>query len=183
MSVKLPVNFESAYRLLHPMHTVLVSCMGKAGKPNISTVAWTMPVSQKPPLIAISLAHERYSHSLIEESGEFIVNIPSIDMLQTVMACGTFSGRSFDKFKKANLTSVPGKRVSAPAILECLAHIECIVENKFQTGDHSIFVGKIVDAYADTAMFVDSYDIKKAHMVYHGGGNNFYTLDIKNYRP
>jgi flavin reductase (DIM6/NTAB) family NADH-FMN oxidoreductase RutF len=157
--------------------------MGKAGKPNITTTAWVMPTSQKPPLIAVSLAPERHSHSLIEESGEFIINIPTIEQLQVVMACGTFSGRSFDKFKKANLTPISGKRVKTPAILECLAHIECTVEDKLQTGDHTVFVGKIVEAYADPGMFADSYDIKRAHMVYYGGGNNFYTLDIKNYKP
>jgi len=183
MSSKVTVNYASAYRLLHPMHTVLVSCIGKAGKPNVTTVAWAMPTSQKPPLIAISLAPERHSHSLIEETGEFIINIPTIEMLQAVMACGTFSGRSFDKFKKTNFTPIVGKRVKAPAILECLAHIECIVEDKFQTGDHTVFVGKIVEAYADTGIFSDSYDIKRVHMVYHGGGNNFYTLDTKNYKP
>jgi flavin reductase (DIM6/NTAB) family NADH-FMN oxidoreductase RutF len=165
------------------MHTVLVSCTGKNAKPNVTTMAWAMPTSSNPPLVAISLAPGRYSHSLIEESGEFIINIPGIEILQAVIACGTFSGRSFDKFKKANLTMIPGKRVKAPAIQECLAHLECTVEDKFTTGDHTVFVGRIVEAYADMGVFADSYDVKKAHMVYHGGGNNFYTLDPKNYKP
>jgi flavin reductase (DIM6/NTAB) family NADH-FMN oxidoreductase RutF len=165
------------------MHTVLVSSLGKAGKPNIMTAAWAMPTSQNPPLVAVSIAPGRHSHSLIEESGEFIVNIPPIDVLQAVIACGAFSGRSFDKFKKANLTQMPGKKVKAPAIRECLAHIECTVEDKFTTGDHTVFVGKVVEAYADMGVFTDSYDIKKARMVYHAGGNNFYTLDPKLYKP
>ncbi|MCL1969893.1 MAG: flavin reductase family protein [Candidatus Bathyarchaeota archaeon] len=183
MSSKTPVNYTSAYRLLHPMHTVLVSCIDNAGKPNIITIAWAMPTSQKPPLVAISLASGRHSCSLIEESGEFTINIPSIELLQAVIACGTFSGRSFDKFKKANLTPIPGKRVKTPAIQECIAHIECTVEDKFTTGDHMIFIGKIVEAYADTGTFSESYDLKRAHMIYHGGGNNYHTLDIKNYKP
>ncbi len=165
------------------MHTVLASCVGKAGKPNIATVAWAMPTSQKPAMVAISLAPGRHSHTLIEESGEFIINIPPVDILQAVIACGAFSGRSFDKFKKAGLTPVPGKKVKAPAIQECIAHIECTVEDKFTTGDHTIFVGKIEEAYADTGTFTESYDIKRAHMIYHGGGNNFYTLDPKQYKP
>lgn len=183
MSSKVTVNFQSATRLLHPMHTVLVTCVGKAGKPNVATVAWAMPTSQKPALIAISLSPQRYSHTLIEESGEFTVNIPSIDILQAVIACGAFSGRSFDKFKKAGLTPVPGKTVKAPSIQECLASIECVVEDKFTTGDHTVFVGKVMDAYAEMGSFTDSYDIKRAHMIYHGGGNNFYTLDPKQYKP
>jgi flavin reductase (DIM6/NTAB) family NADH-FMN oxidoreductase RutF len=183
MSLKTPVNYASAYRLLHPMHIVLVSCVGNAGKPNITTVAWAMPASQKPPLVAISLAPGRHSCSLIEESGDFTINVPSVEILQAVIACGAFSGRSFDKFKKANLTSIPGKSVKAPAILECLAHVECTVEDKFQTGDHVMFIGKIVEAYADMGVFSDSYDLKRAHMVYHGGGNNYHTLDVKTYKP
>ncbi len=165
------------------MHTVMVSCVGKAGKPNATTMAWAMPTSHNPPLIAISLAPTRHSHSLIEESGEFVVNIPTLELLQAVYACGSLTGRSFDKFKKANLTAMPAKKVKAPAIRECIAHLECEVEDKLTTGDHTIFVGKILEAYADMGVFNETYDLKKARMLYHAGGNNFALLDPKNYKP
>jgi flavin reductase (DIM6/NTAB) family NADH-FMN oxidoreductase RutF len=165
------------------MHTVLVSCVGKTGKPNITTLAWAMPTSTKPPLVAISLAPTRHSHTLIEESGEFVVNIPTLEILQAVYACGSLTGRSFDKFKKTNLTPMPAKKVKAPAIQECIAHLECSVEDKFTTGDHSIIVGKILEAYADRGVFTESYDMKKARMLYHAGGNNFLVLDPKIYKP
>jgi flavin reductase (DIM6/NTAB) family NADH-FMN oxidoreductase RutF len=183
MSAKTPVNINNAYRLLHPMHTVLVSCQGKAGKPNITTMAWAMPTSGNPPLVAISLAPGRHSHSLIVESGEFVVNIPTLELLQAVLACGSFSGRSFDKFKKANLTPIPGKKVKAPAIRECIAHLECEVADQLTTGDHTIFVGKILEAYADMGVFTESYNLQKAKMLYHVGGNNFAILDPKPYKP
>jgi len=172
----------SAYRLLHPMHTVLVSCVGKAGKPNITTLAWAMPTSGSPPLLAISLAPRRHSHALIEESGDFVVNIPTLEILQAVYACGSLSGRSFDKFKKTNLTPIPGKKVKAPAIRECVAHLECTVEGKFTTGDHTVFVGKIVEAYADEGVFAETYDLKKARLLFHMGGNGFAVLDPKVYK-
>lgn len=183
MSAKTQVNIASAYRLLHPMHTVMVSCVGKAGKPNITTLAWAMPTSMNPPLVAISLAPTRHSHLLIEESGEFVVNIPTLEILQAVYACGSLTGRSFDKFKKANLTPTPSKKVKAPAIRECIAHLECTVEGKFSTGDHTVFVGKIVEAYADMGVFMESYDLKKTRLLYHLGGNNFVLLDPKTYKP
>ena len=182
MSEKVNVNSAYTTRLLHPMHTVIVSCVGKAGKPNITTLAWAMPTSLNPPLLAISLAPTRHSHSLIEESGEFIVNIPTLEILQAVYACGSLTGRSFDKFKKANLTPMPAKKVKAPAIRECIGHLECQVENKFTTGDHNVFVGKILEAYADMGVFTESYDLKKARMLYHAGGNNFALLDPKLYK-
>jgi len=183
MSAKTQVNITSAYRLLHPMHTVLISCVGKASKPNITTMAWAMPTSINPPLVAISLAPGRHSHTLIEESGEFIVNIPTLEVLQAGYACGSLTGRSFDKFRKANLTQMPAKRVKAPAIRECIAHLECEVKDKITTGDHTIFIGKILEAYADMGVFTESYDLKKARMLYHAGGNNFAVLDPKLYKP
>jgi flavin reductase (DIM6/NTAB) family NADH-FMN oxidoreductase RutF len=165
------------------MHTFLISCAGKSGKPNVTTVAWAMPTSHKPPLIAISLATTHHSHTLIAESGEFIVNVPTLELLQAVYACGSLTGRSFDKFRKTNLTSMPAKRVKAPAIRECIAHLECEVIDQFATGDHTVFVGKILEAYADMGVFTESYDLKKARMLYHAGGNNFAVFDPKLYKP
>ena len=165
------------------MHTVIVSCIGNNTKPNITTIAWAMPTSINPPLIAISIAPGRHSHKLIVESGEFIVNIPTLELLQAVYACGSLTGRSFDKFKKTNLTQMPGKKVKVPAIRECIAHLECKVDDQLVTGDHTIFVGKILEAYADMGIFAETYDLKKARMLYHAGGNNFSLLDPKNYKP
>ncbi len=183
MSSKPQVNLSQAYRLLHPMHTVLVSCMGKSGKPNIMTVAWAMPTSIDPPLVAISISPKRYSHTLIQESMEFIINIPTLELLQGTYACGSLTGRSFDKFKKAGLTPMPAKRVKAPAIRECIAHLECAVSDQFTTGDHTVFVGKIIEAYADQGVFAENYDMKKVRMIYHVGGNNFAILDPRIYKP
>ncbi|MCL2358680.1 MAG: flavin reductase family protein [Nitrososphaerota archaeon] len=183
MSAKTPINLSVVTRLLHPMHTVLVSCAGNASKPNIITLAWAMPASSNPPLLAVSIAPTRHSHTLIEESGEFIVNIPALENLQAVYACGSLTGRSFDKFKKTNLNPIPGKKVKAPAIRECIAHLECEVDGQFTTGDHTLFVGKIVEAYADMGIFNEgSYDLKKARLLYHSGGNNFALLDPKIYK-
>jgi flavin reductase (DIM6/NTAB) family NADH-FMN oxidoreductase RutF len=142
-----------------------------------------MPASVSPALLAISIAPGRHSHTLIEESGEFIVNIPTIETLQAVYTCGSLSGRSFDKFKKANLSQIPGKKIKAPAIRECIAHLECEVDGQFTTGDHTIFVGKILEAYADMGIFSESgYDLKKARVLYHAGGNNFALLDPRLYK-
>ncbi len=183
MSVKTNVNLNIAYRLVHPMHTVLVSAVGKAGKPNITTVAWAMPTSGNPPLLAISIAPGRHTHTLIEESGEFTVNIPTLEILKAVYACGSLTGRSFDKFKKANLTAIPGKKIKALAIQECIAHLECEVDGQLTTGDHTIFIGKILEAYADLGAFTESgYDLKQSHLLYHAGGNNFIVLDPKIYK-
>ncbi|MEM3730458.1 MAG: flavin reductase family protein [Candidatus Bathyarchaeia archaeon] len=180
---KVGVNIRTAFKLLHPMHTVLVSCTGKAGKPNIITLAWAMPTSITPPLVAISIAPRRHSHTLIEETGDFVVNIPTMDILRQTFFCGIVSGRDHDKFKEAGLTPLPAKKVKAPIIKECVAHLECKLHSKFPTGDHTIFVGEIIEAYADKEAFKEGYNLEKAKMIFHLGGDEFATLEPKVFKP
>ncbi len=182
MSGKVEVLPQYAYRILYPMHSVLVSCVGKTAKPNIITLTWAMPTSNEPPLVAISVSPRRHSHTLIEETREFVINIPTLELLQATYACGNFSGRSFDKFKKAGLTPIPSRRIKAPAIRECIAHLECALENQFSTGDHTLFVGKVVASYADPGVFTERYNLEASRMLYHAGGNNFAIIDPKIYK-
>ncbi len=183
MPEKISVELSSAYRLLHPMHTVLVSCIGKNGKPNVLPLAWAMPTSNNPPLIAISMGLNKYSHRLIEETKEFVINIPTVDIVKETLACGRTSGKNHDKFSETRLTPVPARKVKAPIIKECIAHLECKLHSQFKTGDHTVFVGEIIEAYANEGVFTDKYDVDKARMLFHLGGNVFATLDSRLYTP
>lgn len=183
MSHKVSISSPLMLRLLHPMHTVLVSSIGEGGKADIITLAWAMPTSINPPLVAISVSPKRHSHSLIEETGEFVVNIPTMEILNETFFCGTLSGRDHDKFKETRLTALPSKKVKPPIVKECIAHLECKLLSQFETGDHTIFVGEVVEAYADEEIFTGAYDVKKAKMIFHLGGNEFATLDHKICKP
>lgn len=182
-SEKTGISLSSSYRLLHPMHTVLVSCVGKNGKPNIITLAWAMPTSINPPLVAISIAPKRHSHRLIEETKEFVVNIPTMKILKETLFCGRRTGKNYDKFRETGLTPSPAKKVKPPIIKECVAHLECKLHSQFSTGDHTIFVGEIVEAYANKEVFTNKYDLEKARMIFHLGGNDFATLEPKVFTP
>jgi len=180
---KFKVNLSTAYKLLHPMHTVLVSCVGKRGRPNIITLAWAMPTSINPPLVAVSIAPRRHSYILIEKTKEFVVNIPTMDILNETLFCGRKSGKYHDKFKETGLTASRSRKVKPPIIKECVAHLECKLHSQFATGDHKIFVGEIVEAYADKEAFTDKYNLKNAKMIFHLGGNEFATLGSKVFKP
>lgn len=182
-SEKTRISLSSSYRLLHPMHTVLVSCVGQNEKPNIITLAWAMPTSINPPLVAISIAPRRHSHALIEDAKEFVVNIPTMKILKETLFCGRRSGKNYDKFKEASLTPLPAKKVKPPIIKECVAHLECKLHSQFEAGDHTIFVGEIVKAYANKEAFTNKYDLEKARMIFHLGGNDFATLEPKVFTP
>jgi len=130
-------------------NVVLVTCCDGDGRANIITVGMYMPISSSPPQVCIGIAPERYSHNLILEQGEFVVNSPSISLREKMHLCGIKSGRDLDKFKEFGLTPIPAKRVRPPLIKECFGHIECEVVNRLTCGDHTLFVGEAVSATAD----------------------------------
>lgn len=177
------VQSDMMYRLLHPRHTVLVTCIGKTGKANIITLAWTMPVSVNPPLVVMSIAPRRYSHRKIKETREFVINIPTMEIVKQSLFCGRISGSKVDKFKEAPLTPAPAKKVKSPIIKECVAHLECRLVKTIPTGDHTLFVGEILTAYVNKGIFKKSFDTKKVKPVFHMGGDSFVTISPRVVTP
>lgn len=173
---KVEVPLFLSHRLLHPRLVVLVSCVDKAGKANAITLAWSMPVSMNPPMVVISIAPRRYSHELIEETKEFVVNVPTMDIAKETLFCGRRSGRTHDKYKETRLTTLPSKMVKPPIIKECVAHLECRLEEQITVGDHTLFIGRVLTAYADKGVFDEKFDVKKVKPIYHMGGDDFVTL-------
>ena len=181
--VKVEVDSEFVYRLLHPRHTVLVTCTDKTGRANIITLAWSMPASSDPPMVAMSIAPKRLSYRMIEEAGEFVVNVPTMDIVRETLFCGRISGTECDKFKEAHLTPLPAKKVRAPIIKECVAHLECKLVQQIPTGDHTLFVGEVLAAYVNKGVFTKTFNIKKVKPIYHMGGDDFATTSPKVVSP
>jgi len=81
------------------------------------------------------------------------------------------------------LTPLRAKKVKPPAIKECVTHLDCNFHSQLSTGDHTTFVGEIVEAYADKEAFANEYDLEKAKMIFHLGGNEFAILHPKVFKP
>ena len=113
--------------MLYPLPVVMVSCNRKGEKPNIVTVAWTGTICSDPAMVSISVRPERYSHDIIEETGEFVINLVTKDLTYATDYCGVRSGRDVDKFKEMNLTPLPSKMIDAVGIEESPVNIECKV--------------------------------------------------------
>ena len=145
---------------------VMVTCVGKEGRPNIITLGMYMSISSRPPMICIGVAPGRHSHGLIEETGEFVVNVPSIGLEKQMHYCGVKSGRDVDKFAETDLTPMPSLKVKPPRIEECFGHIECKVVQSHVCGDHTLFVGEVVATSADEeVMRGDVLDVLKARPI------------------
>lgn len=134
---------------LWPMRHYLVTCRPAQGEANIIAVSFCMPVSKVPPMIVCAIGHGAYSREIIEQTREFIVNVPPQDLRRQIYYCGYHSGRQVDKFRETGLTPQPGRQVNVPSIAECVAHLECRVEQMVDAGDKRLFIGIVLDAYAD----------------------------------
>ena len=91
--------------LLAPVPPALVTCGDLAGEHNVLTVAWTGIVCSDPAMTYVSVRPERYSHHMIAESGEFVINLPCQSIARAADLCGVKSGRDGDKFALAGLTA------------------------------------------------------------------------------
>lgn len=175
--VKVPVDGRFFYRLMYPRPTILVTCVDPStGKPNIIALSWSVPISFNPRLLGISVAPKRYSHDLIAQTKEFVVNIPTVTVAKQALLCGRVSGRGVDKFQVSGLTPKPSRRVKPPIIEECVAHLECRVTHQITLGDHTLFIGEVLEAYADKDLFREGVmDNKKFRTLLHLAEDYFTT--------
>jgi flavin reductase (DIM6/NTAB) family NADH-FMN oxidoreductase RutF len=120
--------------------TVLITC-----DENIITVTLIHIFSFSPPLLGIGIKPERYSFSLIKKLKEFVVNIPTKELIKQTMFCGANSGKEVDKFKETGLGKESSLSVKTVSIKECPVNIECKVVQEIETGDRTWFIGEIVN--------------------------------------
>lgn len=132
--------------LLAPVPTVMVSCAAQNISPNIITIAWAGTVNSDPPLVSVSIQPKRYSHDIVRDSGEFVINLVSRQLLKSADLCGVRSGRDGDKFELCGLhpVAVEGLRL-APAIAESPIWLACQVRQSLSLGTHTMFIGEIVN--------------------------------------
>ena len=127
---------------LYPAPAVVVSC--GVTSPNLITLAWVGTVSSDPPSVGIAVRPERFSHRLIVEVGEFVVNLPHAGQVGMVDYCGHVSGRQVDKWAACGLTQAPASRVQVPLVAEFPVSLECRVSHRLALGAHELFIGEVL---------------------------------------
>lgn len=140
---KLPLG--KAFTLIEPGPVVLVTTREGEAQ-NVMTISWTM-VLDFSATFAVATGPWNHSFEALQATGECVIAIPTVDMLDTVVGIGTCSGADTDKFARFKLTARPAKIVKAPLIRECLANLECKVVDRI--AKHDIIVLKAVAAHID----------------------------------
>jgi flavin reductase (DIM6/NTAB) family NADH-FMN oxidoreductase RutF len=166
---------SSATRLINHGPCVLVS-VGDKKRDNLFTVAWNMPVRKDPPLVAIESGKRHFSYGFIARTGEFGLNVPTLDIAEKVLAAGKISGADVDdKFARVGLTRESASSIKPPLVAEAVANLECRVCQVVDLGASALLIAQVVDARADEAAFQDG-EWKLCNglrLLHHLGGNAF----------
>ena len=159
--------------LLCPVPAVMVSCASDNSRPNIITVAWAGTVCSQPPMLSVAVRGERFSHHIIRDSGEFVVNLVGENQLRAADFCGVKSGRDTDKFAACGLTAAPVPEMRyAPAIAECPLYLACRTKQVLSLGSHDLFIGEIVGMGVQEALIDGKgrIDLQRARLVAYNHG-------------
>ena len=159
---------------IYPLPVVMVSC-GNMEKSNIITVAWTGIINTDKPMCYISIRKERYSHDIIKNTKEFVINLTNQNLVYATDWCGVKTGAKVDKFKEMKLTKEKAKFVKCPLIKESPVSIECRVKEIEELGSHDMFMAEILSIDAEDT-YIDekgAFDITKCNLITYANGKYF----------
>jgi flavin reductase (DIM6/NTAB) family NADH-FMN oxidoreductase RutF len=156
-----------ALRLLNGGPVVLLTTRFR-NETNVMPAIWTVPLSHRPPLIGVAVNRARHSHDMVRFAEEFALNFPARDLLNHTHYFGAVSGANVGKLELAKLPTVKASKVSAPLIENCLAYVECSLEDALRVGDHTLFVGRVLIVQAEPEAFdgtwlIDDHDYRPLH--------------------
>ena len=159
--------------MLCPVPAVMVSCASEKDRPNIITIAWAGTVCSQPPMVSVAVRKERFSHHILMDSGEFVVNLVGEGQLRAMDYCGVKSGRDEDKFAACGLKQTKVAELQyAPAIAECPLYLACKTEQVLELGSHDLFLGRIVGMGVQEELLDANgrIDLQKAKLVAYSHG-------------
>ena len=129
--------------LLAPVPPAMVTCaLGE--EQNVLTVAWTGIVNTIPPKTYISVRPSRHSHRLIRESGVFVINLTTKELVRAADWCGVHTGAKVNKFERCKLATEPASTVDCPMLSASPLSLECRVTDVISLGSHDMFLADIV---------------------------------------
>jgi flavin reductase (DIM6/NTAB) family NADH-FMN oxidoreductase RutF len=164
---KRPFSLPKVYTLLEPGPVVLLTTAHK-GHANVMAMSWHTMLEFEPPLVGCVVSNRDFSFTALKATKECVINIPTVELAEQVVACGNTSGADVDKFERFGLTARPAREVGAPLIAECYANLECRVVDTRMVNAYCFFVLEVVQAWRDTA-------VKNPRTIHHEGQGKFFA--------
>lgn len=174
------VKLHDAIRLCSPYPYTLVVTVDKKGQPDAMGVSWWTFTSLQPPMLAVSIGHNRYTHENLEHNKEFVLCFPSEKQATGSWLCGTKSGRDIDKIAQAGFTTIPSKHIKPPLIKGSTAAFECRIVADLECSDHTLYNSEILAIYGDMENARHIYTIHYSKPVSIDNNGHFqYDVDYK----
>lgn len=171
------LGLKKWYRILAPRPVVLVSTVNKKGVSNAAPFSFVSPVSGDPPLIAFASSPEHETARNILETGDFVVNLPSKEIIEELWTCADSIPDDESEIDAAGLTAEDSAKVKSPGIKECFGRFECRLDSHYTAGDHTLILGLVLRAVVkDDLMKGERYLAEKSDFLMHIGGPEFGLL-------
>lgn len=176
------VELAKAYRLLNHGPTVLVSAKYEHEE-NVMAAAWACALELIPAKVSVVLDKSTKTRKLVENSGYFILQVPTLKQLKLVQQLGSIS--QFNDPEKLTHCHTPlfqFEGFNLPAVEGCAAWLICeLIPEPHNQQTHDLFIAKVVAAYADDRVFRDGHwyyheaptEWKSLH---HVAGGHYYTI-------
>ncbi|KFZ30984.1 flavin reductase [Pseudidiomarina salinarum] len=149
ISTKQQLPVDKARRYLEPGPIVLVSSHHD-GESDVMTLGWHSILNRSPSLVGCVISEQNYSHHLIRQSRECVINLPTTEMTKKVIGIGNTTGAKTDKFSEFDLCTERAQQVSAPLIKECYGHFECRLYDDALIDRYNYFIFEVVAAQVMT---------------------------------
>lgn len=177
-----PVPLDKSYRLLNHGPTVLVSAQD-AHSTGVMTAAWACALELTPAKVTVVLDKATKTREIIENSGYFALQVPTLKQLKMVYALGMISQRDApEKLRQCGVELFKFNLSNIPVVDGCSAWILCkLIPEPHNQQTHDLFIGEVIAAYADERVFRDGHwlyqDVADEwKSLHHVAGGHFYTI-------
>lgn len=176
------VSLEKAYRLLNLGATVLVSAE-HAGSDDVMPAAWSMPLDFAPFKAGVVVDGSHFTRKLIDKSGCFALQIPTVSIAKETLALGSVSKNDVPaKLEKSGATFFRMEGFEMPLVRGCAGWmIFKVIPEANNEKNYDLIFGECVAAWADERVFRDGHwqfenapaDLRTLHYV---AGGHFYAV-------
>lgn len=153
-----PVPLEKAFRLINHGPTVLVSARYD-GVDNVMAASWACALDYSPPKLTVVLDKVAKTRELVEHSGHFVIQVPTLAQLDLTYQVGHRSlSDEADKLTRSGveLFAIDGQDV--PFVSGCSAWLACrLIAEPHNQERYDLFIGEVIGAWADTRVFRDGH--------------------------
>ncbi len=136
------LDVSAAFAKLKPESVLFVLSLD-GNRPSGMVACWHMCCSKEPPLLAVALSKEGYTHKLIRKTKEFVLAAANQELINEVEFFGSTHGNEVDKFAETKLETVPAETIKVPLIKKATINFECTLEKEVDAGDHWLFLGRV----------------------------------------